>query len=202
MPVVRVVLVGFMGAGKSTAGRIVARALGWEFVDLDDEIERLHERSPASILRERGEAAFRRIESDVASGVLACERIVLATGGGWGAQLGHLAGLDASTRSVWLRVQPATAVARVAPAARDGTSRGQVAADSAARPSSASRLSPAAARPLLDDAPDPPAAAEELLRSRTAFYERAHAAVDTDDKTPEQVAQSVLVRLRNLGVPY
>ena len=190
-----------MGAGKSTAGRIVARALGWEFVDLDDEIERLHERSPASILRERGEAAFRRVESDVASGVLARERIVLATGGGWGAQPGHLAGLDASTRSVWLRVQPATAVARVAPVARDGTSPRQV-ADSAARPSSASRPSRAAARPLLNDAPDPPAAAEELLRSRTAFYQRAHAAVDTDDKTPEQVAQSVLVRLRNLGVPY
>lgn len=209
MPVVRVVLVGFMGAGKSTTGRIVARALDWEFVDLDDEIERLHGRSPASILREQGEAAFRRIESDVAGDVLARRRIVLATGGGWGAQPGSLADLDASTCSVWLRVEPATAVARVAPAARDGAfpsqvaaSPSQVAANSAARLPPASRPPPAASRPLLDDAPDPRAAAEALLRSRTAFYERAHAAVDTDDKTPDQVARSVLVRLRNLGVPY
>lgn len=176
MPVVRVVLVGFMGAGKSTVGRIVARILGWAFVDLDDEIERLQGCSPASILRQRGESAFRRIESDVAVGVLARERIVLAAGGGWGAQPGLLAGLDAATCSIWLRVEPATAVARVAPAARDG------------------------ARPLLDDAPDPRAAAEALLRSRTPYYRCAHAAVDTDGKTPEQVAQSVLARLRRCGV--
>lgn len=186
MAVARVVLVGFMGAGKSTTGRKIARALDWEFVDLDDEIERLHGRSPAVLIREQGEAAFRRMESEAARAVLARPRLVLATGGGWGAQPDHLAGLDAATCSVWLRVEPATAVARIA-SARNG----------AAPPARAA--APGAARPLLDDSPDPQAAAEALLRSRTPCYRRARVAVDTDDKTPEQVARSVLAELRRCG---
>lgn len=182
MAVTRVVLVGFMGAGKSTTGPKIARALNWEFIDLDDEIERRHGRSPASLLHEQGEAAFRRMESDAARAVLAKPRITLATGGGWGAQPGHLAGLDASTFSVWLKVDPATAVARIA-SARNG----------AAGPA-------AAVRPLLDDLPDPRAVAEALLKLRTPFYQRARATVDTDGKTPERVAQSVLAELRRCGV--
>lgn len=175
-----------MGAGKSTTGRKIARALDWEFIDLDDEIERLHGRSPAVLLRQQGEAAFRRMESEAACAVLARRRLVLATGGGWGAQPGRLAGLDAATCSVWLRVQPATAVARIESARNRAASPGD-------------GTQPAAARPLLDDVPDPQAAAEALLRSRTPRYRRACVAVDTDDKTPEQVARSVLAELRRRG---
>jgi shikimate kinase len=57
-------LVGFMGCGKSTVGRALADELGWNFVDLDEEIEREQGASIASIFDNRGEAEFRGIESD------------------------------------------------------------------------------------------------------------------------------------------
>ncbi|HLH40791.1 MAG TPA: shikimate kinase [Bryobacteraceae bacterium] len=57
-------LVGFMGCGKSTVGRILAGELGWKFVDLDEEIERREKTSIAELFDQRGEAAFREIESD------------------------------------------------------------------------------------------------------------------------------------------
>lgn len=57
-------LVGFMGSGKSTVGRALADELGWNFVDLDEEIEREQGTSIASIFDDRGEAEFRRMESE------------------------------------------------------------------------------------------------------------------------------------------
>jgi shikimate kinase len=57
-------LAGFMGSGKSTVGRALADELGWNFVDLDEEIERLEGVTIASIFDQRGEPEFRRIESD------------------------------------------------------------------------------------------------------------------------------------------
>ena len=59
-----VCLIGFMGAGKTAVGRVLARQLGWRFVDLDDEIERAAGRSIATIFRTAGEAEFRRIEAE------------------------------------------------------------------------------------------------------------------------------------------
>lgn len=56
-------LVGFMGSGKSTVGRALADELGWNFLDLDDEIEREQGTSIASIFDTQGESQFRRIES-------------------------------------------------------------------------------------------------------------------------------------------
>ena len=57
-----VFLVGYMGAGKTTVGRIMARQLGWEFSDLDEQIERRHGRSVVEIFRRSGESAFRDLE--------------------------------------------------------------------------------------------------------------------------------------------
>jgi shikimate kinase len=57
-------LVGFMGSGKSTIGRILADELGWSFLDLDEEIEREQETSIASIFDDRGESEFRRLETE------------------------------------------------------------------------------------------------------------------------------------------
>ena len=58
-------LLGFMGSGKSTVGRHLARRLGWSFFDLDDEIEAAERTTIARIFDDRGEAEFRRIESEV-----------------------------------------------------------------------------------------------------------------------------------------
>ena len=58
-------LVGFMGSGKSTIGRLLAHRMGWSFFDTDDEIEAAEKTSIAAIFDSRGEAEFRRIEAEI-----------------------------------------------------------------------------------------------------------------------------------------
>jgi shikimate kinase/3-dehydroquinate synthase len=77
------VLVGFMGAGKTTVGEAVARRLGRRFVDVDAELERNRERSIAELFEESGEAGFRSLEASALAAVMAREdRLVIALGGG------------------------------------------------------------------------------------------------------------------------
>lgn len=80
-----VILVGFMGAGKSSVGRVLATQLGWRFVDLDQRIERLEGKSVAEIFRSCGEEKFRRMELDALQTLLSKlhdDRCVIALGGG------------------------------------------------------------------------------------------------------------------------
>lgn len=63
-PTRRVFLIGFMGAGKTSVGKALARRLGWAFVDLDKRIEHREQRSVSAIFAEEGEAGFRRRESE------------------------------------------------------------------------------------------------------------------------------------------
>jgi shikimate kinase/3-dehydroquinate synthase len=77
-----IVLVGFMGAGKSTVGRLVATSLGCRFVDLDELIERRAGASIPELFATRGEPYFRALERAVASEVLAAPDAVVALGGG------------------------------------------------------------------------------------------------------------------------
>jgi shikimate kinase len=81
-----VVLIGFMGAGKTTVGRALARRLRWNFLDLDDVIEQREHKSVAEIFASSGEPAFRRMESAALTALLqdrqAGSDLVLALGGG------------------------------------------------------------------------------------------------------------------------
>jgi shikimate kinase len=80
-------LVGFMGAGKSSVGRILGERLNWTFEDLDDRIERRERRTVAQIFRESGEPAFRRAEhsalQDVLEGIHHQARVVALGGGAY-----------------------------------------------------------------------------------------------------------------------
>ncbi len=78
----RIVLAGFMGAGKSTVGRLLASELGWQFTDTDAEIERRCGRSIAEMFRHEGEAVFRRRESLAMARALGQHHAVIALGGG------------------------------------------------------------------------------------------------------------------------
>ena len=78
----RIVLTGFMGAGKSTVGRMLAAALQWEFEDVDAAVEARAGVTIAEIFATRGEAAFRRQESLAMARALGRERVVIALGGG------------------------------------------------------------------------------------------------------------------------
>lgn len=77
-----VVLVGMPGCGKSTVGRLAAEALGRDFIDCDEEITRTAGRAPSEIIKEDGEAEFRRVETQVLSTLCKESGYVIATGGG------------------------------------------------------------------------------------------------------------------------
>ena len=75
-------LCGFMGAGKSTIGRELARKLGWRFLDTDSMIEEEHGPIP-QIFSEKGEACFRRMEAELARKLCTEQYAVISTGGGF-----------------------------------------------------------------------------------------------------------------------
>jgi shikimate kinase len=114
----RVVLVGFMGAGKSTVGRRLARRLGYRFEDMDRRIEARAGRTIARLFRERGEAAFRELEREEASAVQALSNVVVAAGGGAFAQQATRTLLQQGALTVWLQCSLEAAVARLRPDGR------------------------------------------------------------------------------------
>jgi shikimate kinase len=157
----QIVLVGAPGAGKSTVGAALAERLGWNFRDVDELIAERAGKSIAEIFADQGEPAFRAYE-EATTAELLTEPGVLALGGG--------AVLSAKTRSalagrrvVWLRVGLPAAVKRVG-------------LDTA--------------RPLLLG--NVRGRLLTLLNERAALYaEVATETVDTDDQTPEQVAEQI-----------
>ena len=161
----RVLLVGFMGAGKSSVGRLVAEGLGWDFVDLDTEIERRAEMTIPEIFGSLGESYFRTIESEAAADVLSRTGVVVAPGGGWAASPGRLESLPPGTRSVWLSVSAEEAVRRAS------SQPGQ--------------------RPLLTGT-DVLGAARRLITERAPYYRLADVEVDTDGLSVEDVSARIL----------
>jgi shikimate kinase len=76
------ILVGFMGTGKSSIGRLVAKRIGFQFMDTDHHLESREGKSVAKIFSERGEAAFRDLETRTIESLAHLTRCVIATGGG------------------------------------------------------------------------------------------------------------------------
>jgi len=77
----RVVLTGFMGAGKSTIGHLLADRIGWEFLDLDTHIEVTAGKSAKELFAKVGESGFRQLESEILAIALQRSRLILAPGG-------------------------------------------------------------------------------------------------------------------------
>lgn len=164
----RILLVGFMGAGKSSVGQALAGRLGWRFVDFDDEVEREAGMTVSEIFDRFGEARFRTLEARAAKALLRGSNVVLGSGGGWAAIPGRIAEAPAGTAVVWLQVSAAEAVRRVA------TQPGR--------------------RPLLDG-DDPLGPARALLEERTTRYAEAPFGVDTEDSSVEDVTARILEML-------
>jgi len=161
----RVLLIGFMGSGKTSVGRALAQALGWRFADFDDAIEAEAGASVAEIFAGRGEPYFRALEERVAQRLLSGRHVVLASGGGWVAAPRRLQGVPSGTATFWLRVSPEEAIRRVG-----------------ATPGS---------RPLLAR-PDALEEARRLLAWRSPFYEEARWTVDTEGSAVEDVTATIL----------
>jgi len=163
----RLLLVGMMGAGKSTVGRAVASRLGWPHRDTDAEIVRRAGATVPELFAARGEPAFRRLESEVLAAVLTepgpC---VVSVGGGAVLDPGNRAALGRAGTVVWLRARPATLAGRV------GSGRG---------------------RPLLGGPDGAAGALARIEAERRAVYaEVATAVVDVDELDTAAVADRVL----------
>lgn len=112
-PPQRVVLVGFMGVGKSTVGPLVAQGLGWTFLDMDTRIEEQAGCSVAEVFRDGGEPAFRALELEVAREAALRAQAVIAAGGGAFAQPATREVLRRDAIAVWLRCDLPTILARI-----------------------------------------------------------------------------------------
>jgi shikimate kinase len=109
----RVVLVGIMGAGKTTTGRLLAKRFGYKFRDLDEDIERRVGLSVKDIFQRYGEARFREDELRAAEDAMAREQLVVATGGGAFAQPKTRTVLREAATTVWLKCSVDAVLARV-----------------------------------------------------------------------------------------
>jgi shikimate kinase/3-dehydroquinate synthase len=98
-----VVLVGFMGSGKTSVGRLLARRLGYAFEDMDRRIERRAGRTIAEIFRDEGEEAFRAMEQEEALALSRLRDRVVAAGGGAFARPETRVLLQQGALTVWLR---------------------------------------------------------------------------------------------------
>lgn len=160
------VLVGMMGAGKSTVGRIVAERLGRRLVDSDECIEERTGRTVREIFATDGEPAFRRLETDALRDALAeDEPVVIAAAGGVVLSDANRAMLrTADARVIWLSADPTVLLERV----RSGMHR-----------------------PLLDD--DPAGTLQRMWDQREPLYrEVADAIVSVDGRSIGEVVEAVL----------
>ena len=101
-------LIGYMGAGKTPAGRLLAERLGWHFVDLDDAFHEIHGLSPADYIRKHGLEEFRRKEKYVVEDLaeLPIDKVIYATGGGYPCWEDNMECLKELGTSIYLRWKP------------------------------------------------------------------------------------------------
>lgn len=177
-PASRLVVTGFMGAGKSTVGRMLAERLGWEFLDLDTYIESRTGLTVPSIFAIHGETHFRRLESQALASALGRNNIVLALGGG---------APEVLTNRLLLEQTPGTATVFLTapfPVLYDRCILQALSTNPDAHPGET--------RPLLAD----PAAAELRYKTRQPIYRRlAHLTVNTANISTEQTVDLVVERL-------
>ncbi len=108
-----IILTGFMGAGKTTVGKVLARRLGWRFMDLDRVIERKAGMSVKALFRRRGEPAFRVLEYRAIRELAGFSRRVVATGGGAPVLARNRVWLRRAGLVIYLQASPAVLAARL-----------------------------------------------------------------------------------------
>ncbi len=166
-------LIGYRAVGKTTLAKLLAERLGWDWIDADVEIERRAGKSIARIFAEEGEPAFRDLEAEVIADLCRRDRLVLAAGGGAPLRPESRRAMREAGKVVWLTARPETILARMT---TDATTT--------------------ARRPNLTDK-TPLEEIVELLQTREPVYrELADWAVDTEERTPEMVAEEILEKCK------
>ncbi len=164
-----IALIGFMGTGKTTAGRLLAERMGRRFIETDVTITECTGKSIPDIFRERGEIAFRELEIAVIKEIAGEQDCVIACGGGAVLNRINIDRLRQSGVVVLLAAAPAVILKRT--------------------------LIDGEGRPLLNT-PDRAASIRELMRFRKPFYERAaDITVDTSRLDTREVVDSIIEKL-------
>ncbi len=169
----KIVLIGYMGSGKSTVGNLLAKKLNLAFIDLDQAIEEQEKISVLEIFEKHGEIFFRRKETEVLKRLLAeKEDRVLATGGGTPCYGHNMEQIEKSAaKSIYLKLSIQALVDRI--------------------------RHEKAERPLVSTLADEdfPEFIGKHLFERTPFYERADEVVFCDGKTSEEIVDEILLSL-------
>ena len=161
----KIILIGFMGTGKSTVGRIAATMLGFQFIDTDALVVQKNGCSIAQLFETEGESFFRNEETEALQSLQERSRVLIATGGGIVTQPQNIPIMKGLAPVIWLTASEDVIFERV--------SRNKQ-------------------RPLLQT-PNPRGTIHELLEKRLPLYEKAaDAVVDTSHQTHEHVARQVI----------
>jgi len=171
MAVDNIVLIGFMGTGKSSSGIELARWLRWDFIEMDKDIERMVGMSVPDIFAQKGEAYFRNLETQVCRRLAEKHHTVISAGGGVVTRpenvqilrsFAYLVLLTATIEEIYQRIM------------QDGKKR----------------------RPLLAKS-DPMGEIKKLLAIRDSMYrDAANAQVDTTGKNPKKIALEIIELLK------
>lgn len=159
------VLIGFMGTGKTTVGQLLAKRLGWNFTDLDKEIEARYNMTVKDIFAQYGEAFFRQCESEVIKSMTTRTGTVISTGGGAVLRDENIRNLRHCGPLVALKAEPEVIIQRV-----EGDKQ--------------------IIRPLLNR-PDRLETVKNMLQERQKRYAFADISIDTDYLTPDEVADKI-----------
>ena len=165
---VNIALIGFMGTGKTSVGRLVAEQLRFEYLDTDEMIQAQTGRSINDIFKTDGEPAFRALEQMVVEELASRAKTVIATGGGLPVNPKNLTSLKTHALVVSLWSSPEKIWERVRHQSH---------------------------RPLLH-AENPQAKIRELLAAREPFYKQADVLLNTDLRSVREVAQQVVHQFR------
>ena len=166
--IVNLALIGFMGTGKTSVGRLVAEQLGFEFVDTDEMIQVRTGRTISDIFNRDGEPAFREMERKMVLELSGRQQLVISTGGGLPTNPENMTKLKSHALVICLWSSPEKIWERVHHQSH---------------------------RPLLHD-PEPQKKIRELLAMREPFYKQADVLIITDTRNLREVAQQVVLQFK------
>src|SRR5882724_6030234 len=166
--IVNIALIGFMGTGKTSVGRLVAEQLHFDYLDTDEMIQTQTGKTVADIFKTDGEKIFRGLEEKVVKDLVNRTKTVVSAGGGLPINPKNLAGLKTHALVVCLWASPEKIWERVKNQSH---------------------------RPLLNDE-NPQAKIRELLAAREPFYKQADVLLNTELRSFREVAQQVVHQFR------
>ena len=164
-----IVLVGMMGAGKTTVGELLATKLNRELKDIDCVIEQEQKKSIIEIFTDDGEEAFRKLESETIEKFSNMSDFIISTGGGALEKANNLSNLQKNGIIIYLKADIEELFKRV----KNETQR-----------------------PLLKEQ-DPLEVIKKLIKKRKKFYLMADITIITDNKSPEKITEEIIKAIKN-----